>query len=84
MRDQLEHLEQECQYYKAQGGQGTPAVREEAFYYIELLRNNSVEVESLASEVGLESERMALLVERLSENSRRSLESCQYLHEILS
>jgi hypothetical protein len=75
-------LEQECQYYKAQGGHGP--VREEAFYYIELLRNNSIEVESLASEVGLESERMAMLVERLAENSRRSLESCQYLHEILS
>jgi hypothetical protein len=59
-------------------------VRGEAFYYIELLRNNSIEVESLASEVGLESERMAMLVERLAENSRRSLESCQYLHEILS
>lgn len=59
-------------------------MREEAFYYVELLRNNSIEVESLASEVGLENERLALVVERLAENSRRSLESCQYLHEILS
>lgn len=62
MRQRIEQLENECEYYKSQGA---GAGKEEAMYYLELIRNNYLELESLSSEIGLESERMALLAERI-------------------
>jgi len=51
---------------------------------LEFLRSNYLELESLAGEIAIESEVMAVLAERIAENCRRGLESCQYLHEIFS
>ena len=59
-------------------------MKAEAYYYLEMLRSNCIELDTLASEVGIESERMALLAERISENSRRGLEACQFMQALLA
>ena len=70
MRERISQLEAEVEHYKHQGQKG---VSEESYYFLEFLRSNYLELESLAGEIAIESELMAVLAERIAENCRRGL-----------
>jgi hypothetical protein len=84
LNSKISQLEGESEFYKIQAQKAGGGVSEDAFYFLEFIRSNYLECEAFTSELSIESEHQALIGERMLENCRRGLESCQYLHELLS
>ena len=86
LNSKITQLEGESQYYKSQVQRGgiTANIPEDAYYFLEMIRSNYHQLQSLASEMEIDNEEMAAIVERILENCRRGYESCQYVHELLS